>query len=58
MSKSHLSVAQRVVSSVWKAMRMLEDRSESPPKFKLNGRPGYGDGDGDVPLPDRTPDSE
>jgi hypothetical protein len=53
MSKSHLSVAQRVVSSVWKAMRMLEGRSEPPPKVKLNGRPGYGDGD--IPLPDRTP---
>jgi hypothetical protein len=56
MSKSHLSVAQRVVSTVWKAMRMLEDRSEPPPKVKLNGRRGYGDGD--IPLPDRTPDRE
>lgn len=56
MSKSHFSVAQRVMSSVWKPMRMLEDRSEPPPKVKLNGRPGYGDGD--IPLPDRTPDRE
>jgi hypothetical protein len=56
MSKSHLSVAQRSVNSVWKAMRMLEDRFEPPPKVKPNGRRGYGDGD--IPLPDRTPDRE
>jgi hypothetical protein len=37
ISKSHLSVAQRVVSSVRKAMRMREDRSEPSPKVKLNG---------------------
>jgi hypothetical protein len=54
MSKSHLSIAQRVVDSVWKAVRLLEDRPEPPPKVKLDGRRGYGDED--IPSPDRTPD--
>jgi hypothetical protein len=56
MSKNHLSVTQMLVNSVWKAVRMLEDCPEAPPKVKLNGRRGYGDGD--IPLPDRTPDRE
>jgi hypothetical protein len=56
MSKNPLSVTQRLLNSVWKAVRMLEDRPEPPPKVKLDGRRGYGDGD--IPSPDRTPDRE
>jgi hypothetical protein len=56
MSKSPLSITQRLVNSVWKAVRMLEDRPEPPPKVKLDNRGGYGDGD--IPSPDRTPDGE
>jgi hypothetical protein len=56
MSKSHLSITQRVVNSVWKAVRMLEDRPEPLPKVKLNGRRGYGD-DG-IPSPDKKPDEK
>jgi hypothetical protein len=56
MSKSQLTAAQKLVNSVWKAVRMLEDRPEPPPKVKLDGRRGYGDGD--IPPPDRTHDRE
>jgi len=54
MSKSHLSLTQKIVNSVWKAVRMLEDRPDPPPKVKLAGRRGYGDGD--IPPPNRTPE--
>ncbi|MEZ0167337.1 hypothetical protein [Microvirga sp. TS319] len=56
MSISHTSLAQRVVNSVWKAVKMLEDRPAPPPKVKLNGRRGYGDRD--IPSSDRNPDGE
>jgi hypothetical protein len=56
MSKTPQSPIQKVVNSVWKAVRMLEERPASPPKVKLNGRRGYGDGD--IPAPDRMPDSD
>jgi hypothetical protein len=56
MSKSHLSLTQRVVNSVWKAVRMLEDRPAPLPKVKLNGRRGYGDRD--IPPPGQSPDNE
>jgi hypothetical protein len=35
---------------------MLEDRPAPPSKVKLNGRRGYGDGD--IPSPDRDPNSQ
>ena len=54
MSKSPLSATQKLVNSVWKAVRMLEDRPEPPPKVKLDGRRGYGDGD--IPSPDQKRD--
>ncbi|QRM34124.1 hypothetical protein [Microvirga sp. VF16] len=56
MGKSHLSLTQRVVNSVWKAVRMLEDRPAPLPKVKLNGRRGYGDRD--IPSPDQNSDRE
>jgi hypothetical protein len=56
MSKTPLSPIQRVVNSVWKAVRMLEERPAPTSKGKLHGRRGYGDGD--VPVPDRTPDGD
>jgi hypothetical protein len=56
MSKSQLTTARKLVNSVWKAVRMLEDRPDPPPKVKLDGRRGYGDGD--IPPPDRTRDRE
>jgi hypothetical protein len=56
MSKSQLSLTQRAVNSVWKAVRMLEDRPAPTPKVKLDGRRGYGDGE--IPSPDRPPDRE
>jgi len=56
MSRSHLSVTQRVVNSVWKAVKMLEDRPAPTSKVKLHGRRGYGDRD--IPAPDRNPDGE
>ena len=56
MNKTPLSTIQRVVTSVWKAERMLEDRPASSAKIKLHGRRGFGDGD--IPAPDRTPDSD
>ena len=43
MNKSRLSVTQRVVNSVWKTVRILEDRPAPISKTKLNGRRGYGD---------------
>jgi hypothetical protein len=55
MSKSPLSTTQRLVNSVWKAVRMLEDRPKPSPKVK-DGRRGYGDSD--IPSPERTPDGE
>lgn len=39
MSKTPLSPIQRVVNSVWKAVRMLEDRPAPTSKIKLHGRP-------------------
>jgi hypothetical protein len=56
MNKNHLTITQRVVNSVWKAVRMLEDRPALPPKAKLNGRRGYGDSD--IPSPNRNSDRE
>ncbi len=56
MSKNQLSLTQRVVNSVWKAVQMLEDRPAPKAKVKLDGRRGYGDGD--IPAPDRNRDSE
>jgi hypothetical protein len=54
MSKTPLSPIQRVVNSVWKAVRMLEERPA--PTGKLHGRRGYGDAD--IPTPDRDLDSK
>jgi hypothetical protein len=56
MSKTPLRPIQRVVNSVWKAVRILEERPAPPPKVKLDGRRGYGDAD--IPAPDRTPDGD
>ncbi len=56
MSKSHLTAAQKLVNSVWKAVRMLEDRPEPPPKVKLDNRRGYGDPT--IPVPGQTRDRE
>ncbi|WP_162820907.1 hypothetical protein [Microvirga calopogonii] len=56
MSKSPLTSTQKLVNSVWKAVRMLGERPEPLPKVKLDGRRGYGDGD--IPSPDRTPGRE
>lgn len=53
MSKTPLSPIQKVVNSVWKAVRMLEDRPAPTSKAKLYGRRGYGDAD--IPAPDTTP---
>lgn len=49
MSKTPLSPIQKVVNSVWKAVRLLEDRPEPTSKAKLHGRRGYGDAD--IPAP-------
>jgi hypothetical protein len=54
MSKTPLSPLQRVVNSVWKAVRILEERPIPPPRGKLDGRRSYGHVD--IPAPDRTPD--
>jgi hypothetical protein len=54
MSKTPRSPVQRVVNSVWKAVRMLEERPAPTSKVKLHGRRGYGDGD--IPAPDRDLD--
>ena len=56
MSKTPLSPVQRVVNSVWKAVRMLEERPGLTSKVKLHGRRGYGDVDS--PTPDRDLDSK
>jgi hypothetical protein len=56
MSKTPLSTTQRLVNSVWKAVRMLEERPAPAAKAKLNGRRGYGDGD--IPDPDRSPNEK
>jgi hypothetical protein len=56
VSKTPLSSIQRVVNSVWKAVRMLEERPAPTPKGKLHGRRGYGDAD--IPTPDRDLDSK
>jgi len=56
MSKTPLSPTQRIVNSVWKAVRKLEDRPAPTAKVKLDGRRGYGDGD--IPAPDRHPDGD
>jgi hypothetical protein len=54
MTEMPLSPIQKVVNSVWKAVRILEDRPAPTSKVRLHGRRGYGDGD--VPAPDRRTD--
>jgi len=49
MSKTPLSPVQRVVNSVWKAVRMLEERPAPTSKAKLYRRRGFGDAD--IPTP-------
>jgi hypothetical protein len=56
MSKTPVSPIQRMVNSVWKAVRMLEDRPPAVAKSKPNGRRGYGDSD--IPAPDRDSDEK
>jgi hypothetical protein len=57
MSKTLLSTTQKIVNSVWRAVRMLEERPTPPARAKLNGRRGYGDGD--IPAPeDRSPNEK
>lgn len=56
MSKTPLSPIQKVVGSVWKAVRMLEERPAPPPKVKLHGRRGYGDRD--IPAADKARDED
>jgi hypothetical protein len=56
MSKGHLSITQRVVNSIWKVVKLSENRPTPVEKPKLNGRRGYGD-DG-IASPDRTPDEK
>jgi hypothetical protein len=56
MGKSRLSPTQKIVNSVWRAVRMLEERPAPPAKAKLNGRRGYGDGD--ISAPDRNPNEK
>ena len=56
MRKTPLSLIQRVVTSAWKAVRILEERPAATPKVKLHGRRGYGAGD--IPAPDITPDGD
>jgi hypothetical protein len=56
MSKTPRSPVQRVVNSVWKAVRMLEERPAPTSKVKLDGRRGYDDAD--IPAPDRDLDSK
>jgi len=56
MSKTPVSSIQRMVNSVWKAVRKLDERPAPPPRVKLDGRRGYGDSD--IPLPDREPDEK
>jgi hypothetical protein len=53
MSKTPLSPIQRVVNSVWKAVRMLEDRPASTSKVKLHWPRGYGDAE--IPTPGPNP---
>jgi hypothetical protein len=56
MGKSRLSPTQKIVNSVWKAVRMLEERPAPTLRAKLNGRRGYGDGD--IADPERNPDEK
>jgi hypothetical protein len=56
MSKTPLSTTQKIVNSVWKAVRMLEERPAPIAKAKLNGRRGYGDAG--IASPDQTPDEK
>jgi hypothetical protein len=56
MSKTPLSTTQKIVNSVWKAVRMLEERPAPIAKAKLNGRRGYGDAG--ITSPDQTPDEK
>lgn len=56
MSEDHLSLTRRIVNSVWKAVRVLEERPASSPKVKLHGRRGYGDQE--IPSPERKRDGE
>ena len=55
MNKGPLSTTQKVVNSVWRAVRMLEDRP-APARAKLHGRRGYGD-DG-IASPESKPDEK
>jgi hypothetical protein len=56
MGKRPLSTTQKIVNSVWKTVRMLEERPAQPTKAKLNGRRGYGDAG--IASPDQIPDEK
>jgi hypothetical protein len=56
MGKSRLSPTQKIVNSVWRAVRMLEERPAPIAKAKLNGRRGYGDAG--ITSPDQIPDEK
>jgi hypothetical protein len=56
MNKGFLGVAQDVLTAIWTAMRRSEGHQVPPPKVKLDGRRGYGDGE--IPSPDQKPDEQ
>jgi hypothetical protein len=56
MGKSRLSTTRKIVNSVWKTVRMLEERPAQPTKAKLNGRRGYGDAG--IASPDQITDEK
>jgi hypothetical protein len=56
MGKSRISPTQKIVNSVWKTVRMLEERPAPPAKAKLDGRRGYGDAG--IASPDQIPDEK
>jgi hypothetical protein len=55
MSQTPLSPVQKVVNSVWKAVR-LEERPAPTSKVNPHGQRGFGDAD--IPAPDRDLDSK
>jgi hypothetical protein len=54
MNKGLLAIAQDILNAVWRLVRGGQAQPAPPPKVKLDGRRGYGDGE--IPPHERNSD--
>ncbi len=56
MNKGFLAIAQDILNAFWKLIRGGPAQPAPPPKVKLDGRRGYGDGE--IPPHERNSDEK